>query len=155
MLETNTWRSGNVNGAEAACMIALALLRSEKSVTIVTFKNLGIHVMNIDKTASFGQAMKRLQQMPGGNINLAKPISWAAHQNYKYDVFINIVDQIFEKFDTSEKALEAYKTKLKLTNTKYVFLNYFFAKIIIRTYCTLFNSFQINKLCCVLFVDLS
>lgn len=120
MLETNTWRSGNVNGAEAACMIALALLRSEKSVTIVTFKNLGIHIMNIDKTASFGQAMKKLQQMPGGNINLAKPISWAAHQNHKYDVFINIVDQIFEKFDTSEKALEAYKTKLKLTNTKLI-----------------------------------
>ncbi|XP_043795391.1 60 kDa SS-A/Ro ribonucleoprotein-like isoform X1 [Apis laboriosa] len=120
MIETHTWRSGNINGAEAGCIIALALLRSEKNVTIATFKNIGIHVMNIDKTASFGQTMKRLQQMPVGNVNLGKPMSWAAHQNNKYDVFINVVDQILEKSDASEEALQAYKTKLKLTNTKLI-----------------------------------
>lgn len=118
MIETHTWRSGNINGAEAGCIIALALLRSEKNVTIATFKNVGIHVMNIDKTASFSQTMKRLQQMPVGNVNLGKPMSWAAHQNNKYDVFINVVDQILEKSDASEEALQAYKTKLKLANTK-------------------------------------
>ncbi|KOC66026.1 60 kDa SS-A/Ro ribonucleoprotein [Habropoda laboriosa] len=120
MIETHTWRSGNVNGAEAGCMIALALLRSEKNVTVATFKNVGIHTVNIDKTASFGQAMRRLQQMPVGNVNLGKAMSWAAHQNNKYDVFINIVDQIFEKSDTSEAALQAYKTKLKLPDTKLI-----------------------------------
>ncbi|CAL7947863.1 unnamed protein product [Xylocopa violacea] len=120
MLETHTWRSGNVNGAEAGCMIALALLRSEKNVTVATFKNIGIHTVNIDKTASFGQAMRRLQQMPVGNVNVGKPMSWAAHQNNKYDIFINVVDQIFEKSDTSEEALQAYKTKLKLPNTKLI-----------------------------------
>lgn len=120
MLETHCWRSGNVNGAEAGCMIALALLRSEKHVTVATFKNVGIHTVNIDKTASFGQAMRRLQQMPVGNVNLSKPMAWAAYQNKKYDVFINVVDQIFEKSDTSEEALETYKTKLKLPNTKLI-----------------------------------
>ena len=120
MLETHAWRSGNVNGAEAGCMIALALLRSEKNVTIATFKNVGIHTVNIDKTASFGQAMRRLQQMPVGNVNLGKPMSWAAYQNNKYDVFINVVDQIFEKTDTSEEALQAYKAKVKLPNTKLI-----------------------------------
>ncbi|XP_017880741.1 60 kDa SS-A/Ro ribonucleoprotein-like [Ceratina calcarata] len=120
MLETHCWRSGNVNGAEAGCMIALALLRSEKHVTVATFKNVGIHTVNIDKTASFGQAMRRLQQMPVGNVNLSKPMAWAAHQNNKYDVFVNVVDQIFEKSDTSEEALQTYKTKLKLPNTKLI-----------------------------------
>lgn len=118
MLETRTWRSGNVNGAEAGCMIALALLRSEKNVTVATFKNVGIHTVNIDKTASFGQAIRRLKQMPVGTVNLGKPMSWAAYQNNRYDVFINIVDQIFEKSDTSEEALQAYRTKLKHPNTK-------------------------------------
>ena len=120
MLETRTWRSGNVNGAEAGCMIALALLRSEKNVTVATFKNVGIHTVNIDKTASFGQAIRRLKQMPVGTVNLGKPMSWAAYQNNRYDVFINIVDQIFEKSDTSEEALQAYRTKLKHPNTKLI-----------------------------------
>lgn len=118
MLETNTWRSGNVNGAEAGCMIALALLRCEKYVTVATFKNVGIHPVGLDKTASFGQAMRRLQQMPVGTVNLGKPMAWAAYQNNKYDVFINVVDQIFDKSDTSEEALQAYRLKVKLPNTK-------------------------------------
>lgn len=118
MLERYTWRSGNVNGAEAGCMIALALLRSEKNVTIATFKNVGIHIVNVNKTASFSQTMRRLQQMPVGNVNLGKPMSWAAYQNNKYDVFINVVDQIFQKSDNSETELQAYRKKLKLPNTK-------------------------------------
>ncbi|XP_043253937.1 60 kDa SS-A/Ro ribonucleoprotein-like [Colletes gigas] len=120
MLGKQTWRGGNVNGAEAGCLIALSLLRSEKNVTIATFKNIGIHMVNIDKTASFSQAMRRLQQMPVGNVNLGKPMSWAANQKMKYDVFINVVDQIYEKFDTSEEALQKYKTALTLPNTKLI-----------------------------------
>ncbi|OAD61808.1 60 kDa SS-A/Ro ribonucleoprotein [Eufriesea mexicana] len=119
MVETHTWRSGNMTGAEAGCIIALALLHSEKNVTIATFKNSGIHIVNFEKT-SFGQAMRELKQMPTGHVNLNKPMSWAAHENNKYDVFINVVDQIFEKFDTSEEALQAYKAKLQLTNTKLI-----------------------------------
>lgn len=56
--------------------------------------------------------------MPVGNVNLGKPMLCAGYQNHKYDVFINVVDQIFEKSDTSEEALQAYNTKLKLKNTK-------------------------------------
>ncbi|XP_076232684.1 RNA-binding protein RO60 [Calliopsis andreniformis] len=120
MLDTHTWRSGNVTGAEAGCMIALALLRCEKHVTVATFKNVGIHPVGLDKTASFGQAMRRLQQMPVGTVNLGKPMAWAAYQNNKYDVFINVVDQIFDKSDTSEEALQAYRLKVKLPNTKLI-----------------------------------
>ncbi|KAF3422284.1 hypothetical protein E2986_09484 [Frieseomelitta varia] len=120
MSETHIWRNGNINGVEAGCMIALALLRSEKNVTVATFKNAGIHVATIEKNATFSQIMKKLQLMPVGNANLGKPMSWAGYQNYKYDVFINVVDQIFEKSDTSEEALQAYNTKLKLKNTKLI-----------------------------------
>lgn len=118
MLEGHAWRNGNMTGAEAACMIALMLVRCEKHVTVAVFKNVGIHVVNLDKTASFGQAMRRLQQMPVGTVNLSKPMSWAAHQNNKYDVFINIVEQIYDKSDPSEEALIAYKTKMKLSHTR-------------------------------------
>lgn len=120
MLEGRAWCNANVSGAEAGCMIALALLRCEKSVIVATFKNVGIHTVNIDKTASFGHVMRKLQQMPVGNVNLAKPMSWATYQNNKFDVFINIVDQVYEKSDTSEEALIAYKTKLKLPQTKLI-----------------------------------
>ncbi|KOX79364.1 60 kDa SS-A/Ro ribonucleoprotein [Melipona quadrifasciata] len=121
MLETHIWRNSNINGAEAGCMIALALLRSEKNVTVATFKNGGVHIEEIiEKNVTFNQLMKKLQEMPVGTINLGKPMSWAGNKNYKYDVFINIVDQIFEKFDTSEEALQAYNTKLKLKNTKLI-----------------------------------
>lgn len=118
MLDTRAWQNANMTGAEAGCMIALSLVRCEKNVTVATFKNVGVHTVNIDKTASFGQTMRRLSQMPVGNVNLAKPMSWAAHQNNKYDVFINIVDQIHPKSDTSEESLIAYRTKLKLPHTK-------------------------------------
>lgn len=118
MLDGRVWRNANMSGAEAGSMIAVALLRCEKNVTVATFKNVGIHTVNIDKTASFSQTLRRLQQMPVGNVNLAKPMLWAAHQNNKYDVFINIVEQVYEKSDTSEEALITYKTKLKLPRTK-------------------------------------
>lgn len=118
MLDSRAWRNANMTGAEAGCMIALSLVRCEKNVTVATFKNVGVHTVNIDKTASFGQTMRRLSQMPVGNVNLAKPMSWAAHQNNKYDVFINIVDQVHAKIDTSEEALVAYRTKLKLPHAK-------------------------------------
>ncbi|KZC11497.1 60 kDa SS-A/Ro ribonucleoprotein [Dufourea novaeangliae] len=120
MLETHTWRSGNVLGAEAGCMIALALLRSEENVTVATFKNVGVHIVKIDKTASFNQAMRKLQQTPVGNVNLGKPMSWAAHHNNEYDVFINVVDQVFEKSDNSKESLQAYRLQLKLPNTKLI-----------------------------------
>ncbi|XP_014485240.1 PREDICTED: 60 kDa SS-A/Ro ribonucleoprotein-like [Dinoponera quadriceps] len=120
MLDSRAWRNANMTGAEAGCMIALSLIRCEKNVTVATFKNVGVHTVNIDKTASFGQTMRRLSQMPVGNVNLAKPMSWAAHQNNKYDVFINIVDQVHAKTDTSEEALVAYRTKLKLPHTKLI-----------------------------------
>ncbi|XP_033339010.2 RNA-binding protein Ro60 [Megalopta genalis] len=120
MLETHTWRSGNVNGAEAGCMIALALLRCEKNVTVSIFKNVGVLTVSIDKNAPFDQAFTHLRHMPVGNVNLGKPISWAALQNNKYDVFINVVDRIFEKSDTFEEALQAYRTKMQLPNVKLI-----------------------------------
>lgn len=119
MQQTRTWHSGNVNVAEAGCMIALSLLRCEKNVTIATFKDVGVHTINLDPTSSFGQAMRRLQNMPTGLVDLGKAMSWAAHKGKKYDVFINVVDQMFlTTTDASMEALSAYRQKMNLPNTK-------------------------------------
>ncbi|XP_012280335.1 60 kDa SS-A/Ro ribonucleoprotein [Orussus abietinus] len=120
MLESRAWRSGNVTAAEAGCLIALSLLRCEKTVTVATFKHIGVHVVNLDRNGTFGQAMRKLQQAPVGTVDISKPMSWATHQNKKYDIFINIVDQITQKLDESREAIKAYRTKMNLPNVKLV-----------------------------------
>lgn len=126
MLESHAWRCRNVTAAEAGCVIALSHLRCEKNITIATFKDVGIHTVNLSKTASFGQAMRRLQQMPVGEINLSKPMTWAAHQNRKYDVFINVVDVVNQKFEfltkpnNAKETIKMYRSKMNLPNAKLV-----------------------------------
>ncbi|XP_066584873.1 RNA-binding protein RO60-like [Prorops nasuta] len=120
MLESRAWRNGNLNGLEAGCIIALSLLRSEENVTIATFDNAGVHIANIEKTLSFPQTMRKLQQATPGTVKLNEPMVWASQQNNRYDVFINVVDQINEKNDKSEKVVAAYRTSMKLPQAKLI-----------------------------------
>ena len=112
------WHCGNMNAAEVGCLLALSLLRSEKNVTVATFKDVGIHTANIEKNSTFGHALRRMQQLPTGTVNLSKPMSWASYKNKKYDVFINVVHQISLKDDTSVEGITSYRTKMNLPDAK-------------------------------------
>jgi hypothetical protein len=121
-MEAQTWQNGNMTGIETAALIALILLRSEENVTIATFNtNLGNHlinVVNISKTDSFENILTTLNVVPVESINPSRSIVWALKQSEKYDVFINIVDQIYEKHDDSQEALISYKEQMNLPQTK-------------------------------------
>ncbi|XP_012253968.2 RNA-binding protein RO60-like isoform X1 [Athalia rosae] len=129
MQESRVWQCGNINAAEAGCLIALCLLRCEKNVTVATFKNTGVHIVNLDKmytNASLGQIFKKMKQMPTGPVNLEKPIIWAAQEKKKYDVFINVVDVIDKRFgngsriDNPRRAIKNYRSKMSQDNAKLV-----------------------------------
>lgn len=117
-MEAHTWQNGNMTGIETASLIALILLRSEENVTIATYKNVGIYIANVYKTNSFEDILKTLKSMPIGNTNSSKPIVWAKKHSKQYDVFINIIDQIYLKHDESQENLLLYKEHLQLPNTK-------------------------------------
>ncbi|KAG5311801.1 RO60 protein, partial [Acromyrmex insinuator] len=119
-MEVSTWQNGNMTGIETAALIALILLRSEENVTIATFKNVGIYILNVYKTDSFEDILKTLKTAPLGSSNQSKPILWAKKQSKQYDVFINIIDQILQKHDESQENLISYKEHLNLPDTKLI-----------------------------------
>lgn len=126
MQDSPAWQCGNVSAAEAGCLIALCLLRCEQNVTVATFKNIGIHVVNLDKNGSLGQIVRKMKQMPTGAVNLEKPMIWATQKSKKYDVFINVVDVVEKRFgngvrtDNPIKAIKDYRTKMELKDAKLV-----------------------------------
>lgn len=117
-MEVSTWQNGNMTGIETAALIALILLRSEENVTIATFKNVGIYIVNVYKTDSFEDILETLKTAPLGSSNQSKPILWAKKQSKQYDVFINIIDQILQKHDESQENMISYKEHLNLPDTK-------------------------------------
>lgn len=118
-MEAYTWQNGNMTGIETAALIALILIRSEENVTIATFKNIGMNLIKeFYKTDSYDHVLKTLKTMPVGSTNSSKPILWAKNQSKQYDVFINIMDQIYQKYDESQENLISYKERMNLPNTK-------------------------------------
>lgn len=118
MLETNAWHCSNLSGAEVGCIIALSLFRSEKDVSVATFKHMGVQIVRFEKNCSFEQAMDKLQPTAVQHVDLGKPMLRAIACEQEYDVFINITDRMVEKLDKSYKNFETYKTKMKLPNTR-------------------------------------
>ncbi|TGZ53913.1 RNA-binding protein RO60 [Temnothorax longispinosus] len=121
-MEIRTWQNGNMTGIETAALIALILLRSEENVTIATFTNDGdgISPVNVRNTDSFEHILATLTTSPIGSTNTSKPILWATNKSKPYDVFINIIDQIFQRHDESQEKLIAYKEHMKLPDTKLI-----------------------------------
>lgn len=119
-MDEYTWHNAHMTGIETGCLIAMMLLRCGTNVTVATYGLNGISTVNIDRTQSFDKILKTLKQIPGirGVINLNKPIMWAKKQKKKYDVFINVVDQIFEKHDESPEALISYRDELQHSQAK-------------------------------------
>ncbi|XP_072765647.1 RNA-binding protein RO60 [Anoplolepis gracilipes] len=120
MLEGRAWHNANMTGAETGCLIAMMLLRCETNVTVATFKHVGVYKADVDKTQSFSEIMKTLKGIPVAGTNLSKPITWAMKQKTKYDVFINVVDQVYEKYDDSQTTFTTYRDELKLPQAKLI-----------------------------------
>ncbi|CAG5096975.1 Similar to ro60: 60 kDa SS-A/Ro ribonucleoprotein (Xenopus laevis) [Cotesia congregata] len=108
---------------EAACIIALGLLRSEDKVTVSAFtatEGLNARPVHLDKNATYQEAYEKMRVRVNVPPNLGKPILWAAHHRRKYDVFINVVDKMREKYDFTSRAMDLYKKKMNLPNTRLV-----------------------------------
>ncbi|XP_057325067.1 RNA-binding protein RO60-like [Microplitis mediator] len=108
---------------EAACIVALGLLRSEDKVTVSAFtatEGLNARPVHIDKNSTYQEAYEKMRVRSNVPPNLGKPILWAAHHRRKYDVFINVVDKMREKYDFTSRAMDLYKKKMNLPNTRLV-----------------------------------
>lgn len=117
MLDERAWHNANMTGAETGCLIAMMLLRCETNVTVATFKQHGLYTANVNKTQSYSEILEALKE-PIGRTNLSKPLLWAMRQKTKYDVFINVVDQVYENCDGSQDILIQYREELNLPQTK-------------------------------------
>ena len=120
-MEAPTWHNANMTGVETGCLIAMMLLRCETNVTIATYKNVQEQVttVNVDKTQSFSNILDILKtKTPVGGTNLSKPILWAKNEKAKYDVFINVVDQVYERCDDSQNTFISYRDDMKLPQAK-------------------------------------
>lgn len=118
MTENGCWHCGNVNAAEAGCLIALSLLRAEKNVTVAKFTKNGIQVIDVDPNSTLLQMMKKFEVTSIDSIDMSKPMLWAIQEKKSIDVFINITDQICQKLDSSEEGIRSYRTKMNLPNAK-------------------------------------
>ncbi|XP_011299477.1 60 kDa SS-A/Ro ribonucleoprotein [Fopius arisanus] len=131
-VSTGGWRKscqvGQIEGnipwvVEAACILALGLLRAEEKVTVSTFtgtEGLNARPVHIEKSATFQETVERMKARSTGPPNLGKPMLWAAHHRRKYDVFVNVVDKMREKYDFTGRAMDLYKKKMNLPGTRLV-----------------------------------
>ncbi|XP_063984240.1 RNA-binding protein Ro60-like [Diachasmimorpha longicaudata] len=108
---------------EAACVLALGLLRADDKVTVSTFtgtEGLNARSVHLDKNATFVEAVEKIKARSTGPPNIGKPMLWAAHHRRKYDVFINVVDKMREKYDFTGRAMDLYKKKMNLPTTRLI-----------------------------------
>ncbi|KAL6264921.1 hypothetical protein P5V15_005015 [Pogonomyrmex californicus] len=120
-MEGRTWQNGNMTGIETASLIIMLLLRSEENVDVVTFENNEITKLEVNKTNSFEDILKVLKAIPlERTINMNKPILWAKKQSEKYDVLINVIDQIYPKYIECQENLISYKTELKIPHARLI-----------------------------------
>lgn len=117
MWKCPTWRSGNVNAAEAGFLMAYALSRCEKDVTTAAFDVIDVHIINLNQPLHFSSLMNAYQPMPNNIVRLSSPIMWASQKGYQYDVFINVMDDIVDYTECAE-VFEDYKNQMNLPNTK-------------------------------------
>ncbi|EZA53139.1 60 kDa SS-A/Ro ribonucleoprotein [Ooceraea biroi] len=119
-VEGRAWQCGNMRGVEVGCFIAMTLVRQESDVTVATFKDNEIHVVDVGNEETYEQVVRKLREISTANIKLSKPLLWAMKMKKEYDVFINIVDQVYEKHDRSQESLSLYRNMMQLPDAKLI-----------------------------------
>lgn len=124
-----------VNCLEAASLIAMSFLKSEKDVTIASFNGDCVNIIQIAKGMTYNQVLQKLKETNSDYVLLSKPFLWATEKNKHIDVFINVLyaadtmtrypKEVKERLakegrDNVLAAYKKYKNKMKLVNTKYV-----------------------------------
>ncbi|KAL7303640.1 hypothetical protein TKK_0003786 [Trichogramma kaykai] len=119
-MENSCWKSGHVKAIEAAQIIALSILKTEKIVTLARFEKEGITLVETDGQVSMAQLKRKLETSYADIFDANKPMTLAADSKKVVDVFINIVDQIHPKAETSEEGIRNYRAKSNLPNAKLI-----------------------------------
>jgi hypothetical protein len=117
-IEGRAWQCANMTGFEVGCFIAMTIVRQESDVTVATFKDNDINVVDVSNEETYEQIMRKLREISTPNIKLNKPLLWAMEMKKTYDIFINVVDQVHEKYDKSQESLAVYRNTMKLPEAK-------------------------------------
>nr|XP_023012996.1 60 kDa SS-A/Ro ribonucleoprotein-like [Leptinotarsa decemlineata] len=120
----------NITAIEAAVAFAWFLLRVEKDVTVAVFKEKEIAVVQLDKKGHLYEHVQKLRENKSKYVLLAAPIEWATFQKKHVDIFLTFIHhkdfyaaipkEIREKMTKPEHALQKYRKKVNLQNSKLI-----------------------------------
>ncbi|XP_059054148.1 RNA-binding protein RO60-like [Achroia grisella] len=95
----------HVTPGHAAIILALQILKREKNVKLAVFTEEGVQIVTIERNFSnIEEAEFVLRKANLGRVQLDAPIEWAAKNNHKVDVFINMVDRTTRYMELEQAA---------------------------------------------------
>ncbi|XP_060523546.1 RNA-binding protein Ro60-like [Cylas formicarius] len=117
-----------LNCVEAAVSFALVLLKVEEHVTIATYFNDRINIINVHKDISFADLVENVCSKKSSYSLYSSSFEWASKENKLFDVFINFIHHRFrENIPKTEKLsrfqtepLEKYRESSRLPDAKLV-----------------------------------
>lgn len=97
--------NNHVTPGHAAIILALQLLKREKSVKLAVFTEEGVQLVTIERNfSSIEEAEFVLRKANLGRVQLDAPIQWAMKTKQKFDVFINMVDRTTRYMELDQNA---------------------------------------------------
>ncbi|CAG9823714.1 unnamed protein product [Phaedon cochleariae] len=129
-MDTPCLSNKNITGVEAAAAFAWYLLKVEKDVTVAVFKEKEISVVQLDKKGHLYEHVQKLRENKNKYLLLSAPIEWATSHKKHVDIFMNFVHHkeyyttipkdVREKMTKPADALQKYKKKVNLQNTRLI-----------------------------------
>ncbi|KAF5293979.1 hypothetical protein FQR65_LT10950 [Abscondita terminalis] len=118
----------NVSCLDAATIIIISLIKTEKDVTVAVFNDTKISIVSMEKGITFNQVQAKLKQAKNGIVVLSSIFEWTMNKKKQIDVFINFFHHqwminIPKERRSKEQPLNllnTYRKKMALPHTKLI-----------------------------------
>jgi 60 kDa SS-A/Ro ribonucleoprotein len=108
MFNTHVYGLDNITAAEAATVIAMAIMKTEKNYVICGFST-GFSELNIHDRMSLNEAMEVVRRFNWSSTNLAAPVDYAIANKLPVDCFVSITDNEVNRGCHPRQALEQFR----------------------------------------------
>ncbi|KAJ8949561.1 hypothetical protein NQ318_016192 [Aromia moschata] len=129
-MDTPCLHNKNITSLEAAVAFAMCLMRVEKDVTVAVYKEKEVSIVHLDKKGQFYEHVQKLRESKSNYLVPVSAIEWASTQKKHIDIFFNFIHHkeyytsipkdVREKISRPSEALQKYRKKFNLQNTKLV-----------------------------------